>query len=211
MAAGKLVLVARASGRRPNIRSLQRQVNRIKRGGFEEVQYHNSDDTVTPGTTGSMISLNLIAQGDTNLLREGNKIRVKSLAFRLDMVKTVATTDVVRVIIFKDMEQHGTKPVVADLLKTTATSSFLNTNTRQRFKVLRDLSFTFSADDAGNGDRMHKNGLIKFRRPINIHFVGTSASDSSMGKGSIYSFILAKENTTKSSIQLTTEMKFIDG
>ncbi len=206
MAAGRLI---RVTGR-ATVRSNARAINRIKRGSLEEVQYHNSDNTVTPGTTGSMLSLNLIAQGDTNILRDGNKIKLKSLAFRIEIVKTVATTDTIRFILFKDMEQHGVKPVVADLLKANITNSFMNTNTRQRFKVLRDLTFVFSSDDAGAGDRMFKNGLVRFRNPVVINFIGTSAADSSMGKGSMYAYIVARENTTQSSVQLVTEMSFID-
>ncbi len=202
---------SRRQRKRPNIRQVARDVERIKKGFLGEDNFKDTALSLTPGTTGTIQLLSGIAQGDDVTSRQGNKIKVKSLKFRINVIKGVATTDVIRLIIFKDMQQFGVVPTAVQLVEADGDpQAWIKKANRNRFTVLRDLTINLPSDDAGGPDMVQRNGFINFSSPPVINFIGTAATAASMAKGTFYIYVVANENTTKSTIIVATRMVFLD-
>lgn len=98
--------------------------------------------------TGAVTPLNLIRTGTSFMNRIGRKIQMKSLRVngRIDILRTVADEDYVRVLLIYDRQTNGTAPAITDILQTTdqaaanTTTAFsgANLNNRDRFVILRD-------------------------------------------------------------------------
>ncbi len=189
-------------------RQQNQRIRRLERG--LENSFKDSASSLTPGNTAVLQTLSFVAVGDTNVTREGNKIIAKRLIVRLRVIKTVATTDVVRFIVFVDKEQHGVIATTANLTEDSAVGTFYNKNNRQRFRILKDITMVMSSDDSGGtGDIVQRNFVIPLRN-MAIHYVGTAADQASQGKNNIYSFLVLREDTTKSAVQLDTRLIYQD-
>ncbi len=190
-------------------RSQNRRIRKLERGPEVKVLDLNQNFT-SVGTTGQIANLSLLAQGDTNITRDGNKIQAKKLDIRLKLSKTVVTVDTLRIVIFVDKEQHGADPGLTDLMTTSAVDSFYNINQSQRFRILKDMTVVINADDTGVGaDNVYRIFTINLRN-MPIHYIGTAADDASCGKNNIYIFMVALEDTTKSVIRSFSRLYFQD-
>ncbi len=201
-----------AAARRRNFslidQAQNRRLSRLERAA--EVNTSEVDLSFTPGTAGSILNSTLVAIGDTNISRDGNKIIAKKFKVRIKILKTVATTDRVRIIFLVDKEMHGALPAIGDVLQSAAVDSFYNRDNIQRFRVLRDRTVVFASDDAGGtGDIKQVNYTISLRN-MPIWFVGTTAVAASNGKNNIVVVTVADENTTKTSVVIKQKLFFTD-
>jgi len=197
----------------PTQRSVDRRQNRrlskLERGPEVKVLDLNQNLT-TVGTTGQIVNLALLAQGDTNITRDGNKIVAKKIDIRIKMTKGVVTLDTLRVVIFVDKEQHGADPGLTDLMTSSAVDSFYNINQSQRFRILKDMTVVISADDTGAGaDNVYRIFTINLRN-MPIHYIGAGANDADAGKNHLYLFVVAVENTTKTAFRVFSRLYFQD-
>lgn len=182
------------------------KIRRIQNGSLHELKTHDSTTSDTPNTTGLIVGLTLIAQGDTSLSRDGLQIMPKNLQFKIRVVKHGSATNTqVRIIIFKDKEQGGTLATVADLLEGDGTLDFTEHDTRPRFQILRDLDFIVQT---GSETMIFRKGFIKLRGKI--WFGGTSAAQTSQGKNNIYFYIVSSEATNLPSVIVQARLRFHD-
>ncbi len=191
-------------------RQQNRRISRLERS--HEQGFLDLDQNFTSiGNAGQIANLSLIAQGDTNITRDGNKIVGKKLMMRLRITKTVATTDAVRIIIFADKEQHGADAAVLDLFTnvTDGADTFLNGNTKQRFRIYKDMTVVFSSDGEGTSDIEYRIFTINLRN-LPIHYIGTGATDADNGKNGLYIGMMANENTTKTAVRSFSRLWFAD-
>ncbi len=199
------------AGRRRPLRRVDRQQNRrisrLERS--QEVNVGVKAISVSPDTGGVIVGISQLAQGDTNLTREGNKVIAKRINLRLRFLKTVATTDTMRVIIFADKEQHGTIPTLANVLQSVDTTSHLNINNKVRFRIFKDMIVNFSSDDAGGPDLVYRQIKVNLRN-MPIFFIGTAADDASAGKNNLYLLAVAFEGTTFTTIIGSLHLFFTD-
>lgn len=103
-----------------------------------------ADLSLSAVDTGTVTSLTPIAEGDDNTNREGRSIRAKSIQLKalIESNTTANTTQTVRIIIFKDNQNQGSTPSMADVLKASTTLPIVElreTDEEQgRFKVYYD-------------------------------------------------------------------------
>lgn len=132
------------------VQTLKKKVRKLQLS--PEVKYFdvsNSAQTVT--TTGYVNSLQGISQGTGPNERIGDKLQLLSNFFRLAMsVNATATTNFLRVIIFRDKQANlSGAPGVTDVLQTASYLSPLNNSYSMRFKVYFDKTYAMDAESAG--------------------------------------------------------------
>lgn len=126
-----------------------------------ELKFHDVDvDDAVVAAAGAIQntgSVNLIAQGVTEVTRIGRKCTIKSINWRyslsLPVVPTAGapTADHVRVIFYQDKQANKATAAVLDILETADFESFRNLSNVGRFNILMDKMHTLNYH-AGAGD-----------------------------------------------------------
>lgn len=180
------------------------------------VEYKHIDvSSLTTNMTdsGTCLHLTPIAQGDDNTDRNGRCVRAKAIQLRalVEGHVSAATNQTVRVMIFRDNQNQGSTPAVADLLKATVTIGPLElreTDEEQgRFKVYMDKIYNLEPNYSGANPRR----IIEFYKSVNhkVYFEGTAAANS--GKGTIWMLIISDQATSNYPIiQYNTRVTFVD-
>lgn len=125
------------------------------RGGYgnkgEKKFFDINTATYQANTTGSFTLLFIPVLGTDFNARIGRKTRAVSLYIRgrvsLEDAISLGAGNIagqmIRMIIFVDLQPNGAAPAVTDLLNEALPSSQLNANNRDRFLVLKDKQYTF--------------------------------------------------------------------
>lgn len=108
-----------------------------------ELKYNDVSFNADVTTTGSVVALNQMAAGDTALLRDGNKIKMKSIQLKWTFELEAVSQNVVgRWMIVYDRQPNLANPTIATAgtgpLDTIAVNSLRQVATTSRFKVLYD-------------------------------------------------------------------------
>jgi hypothetical protein len=108
-----------------------------------ELKYNDASFAADATTTGSVVALNQMAAGDTALLRDGNKILMKSIQLKYTVECEAVTQNVVaRFMIVYDRQTNVTNPTIATAgtgpLDSISPVSLRQVATTSRFKVLYD-------------------------------------------------------------------------
>lgn len=158
--------------------------------------------------TGSVTQLTAVAQGDTDLTRNGNSIKPLSLLMKGEIqMSTSASNSVVRVMVFKDTQQVAdTSPSVGDVLDGSFTNLYLaplNNETVGRFKVIYDKLFRLNIQGKSSA-------IINVYKKLygHVRFNGSASTD--IQKGGIYLLVVGDEPTNIPSITLQTRICYSD-
>ncbi len=115
-----------------------------------ELKYHDIDvdDAViaATGTIQNTGSVNLIAQGTSEVQRIGRKCVIRSIGWRYNITLPSATSaaktsETVRVIMYLDKQANGATAAVTDIIKTDNYQSFNNLSNKSRFRTLHDKTY----------------------------------------------------------------------
>lgn len=98
-----------------------------------------------PTTAGVVDTIGMLAnitQGTADGNRTGNQVKITRIRLR-GYVTSIDTTQIFRLIVFRDLQSNGTAPVVTDVLNTASFYDFYNTDKvlghgGTRFKILKD-------------------------------------------------------------------------
>ncbi len=189
--------------------SVDRRLQKIERGYNKELKTHDVSAGDTPDTTGAVVGLTLIGQGDTSLAREGLQIRPRGLEFKIHaVINASATATTSRVIIFVDTQQQGTLPPITELLEGDSFVSFPEHDSRPRFKIKKDYIITQSIN--GHKRNVFIKGYIKFPKNAKIWYSGTDNSQGSQGKNNIYVYRVSSEATNKPTVNFYSRLRFTE-
>lgn len=103
---------------------------------------------------GGMTELNDIQQGASVAQRLGNKIIMKSIAFKCELVASATTVVAgIRCMLVYDRQTNGAFPAIADLLQnqpaaSTTALSDINIANKSRFLIIRDQYFDIDVSSA---------------------------------------------------------------
>lgn len=114
-----------------------------------EVNAVDMPSQVAPlNTTGGVFTLNNIRAGSTYVNRTGRRVEMKNVRVSgfINVVRTVAAPDYIRILVVYDRQTNGSLPLIADILattdqaaaNTTTSLSGANLNNRDRFVILMD-------------------------------------------------------------------------
>ncbi len=164
--------------------------------------------TAAPASTGHVVNLTPIAQGDDFDDRQGRKIRLQSLRIRGEAHINAGTLNSIRIMIVRDNNGSTTQPAITDLY-TSVTLFHQNMNklgdpqSNSRFSVLWD-KYIMLAND--NREMSNFDKYIKL--DSHVFFTGTAATDE--GKGHIYAFIASNTGSNFPVLNADAMVKWID-
>lgn len=183
-------------------------------------EYHSYDRTgqsMTPNTAGSILYLSNMAQGDTEITRNGNSILPKGLTVRFHCQRnTSATQTALRLLCVVDRECDSTEPTLTEVLAVADIQSFRNRDMKGRFGVLYDKTIIL---DSQRPDRLlsfHKdfNQPQKIPNPkrkwFHIYYDGATAAITDMRKNNIFLFALSDEETNTPTVTVYSRLKWVD-
>ncbi len=124
-----------------------------------ELKFHDVDldDAVIAAGANVTPSINLVAQGVTEITRVGRKFTIKKIGWKFKVTLPVLATsnassgDVVRVIMYIDKQCNGATAASTDVLETADFQSFNNLANKGRFRTLMDRTYDLNAN-GGAGD-----------------------------------------------------------
>lgn len=169
-------------------------------------------------TTGSVTLLNGVATGTDFTDRIGRKITIKSLYLTGFIAPTddTITHNMARIIVVYDMQTNGAAPVVTDVLKSSTSTSQINLQNRDRFRILIDKRYCVAKVDNtatqtfSGAPSMHKVQIYK-RLNLETLFGGTAATVGSIQTGSIYLITIGSAAANAgSSFTGSSRVRFLD-
>lgn len=162
-----------------------------------ELKFYDSDSNFTnvPVTGLIVPSVNTIRQGVTESNRVGRKCTLKEIhwkvVIRLDRRQSdagVSDSDIIRFIMYVDMQTNGQPATVLDILETEEYLSFRNLANAKRFKVMADRRFIMNRVTLGvdfDANAFNSSALyaeLEFNKRVNIpiEFDGETGAVSEM-------------------------------
>lgn len=179
-------------------------------------------------TTGTFTLLHVPILGTDYTQRIGRKTVIKSLYIRGRVlienaqVFTAAITCAAqqpRMILFWDMQPNGAAPAVTDLLNTADSTSHLNLNNRDRFRIIKDKTFVFdpmvitAATAVANWNRTISDIKCYKKLTGEVIFNGTNGGTiADINSGALYMFWIGNvpAGTNDSLAVLSTRIRFDD-
>lgn len=150
-----------------------------------------------------------IVQGDTDQTRNGDKIRVQSIAWNMDFA--VATNEtggtIIRFFIVYDRRPNGAQATYTNVLNAANTRALMNLDTQYlgRFQVLYDQ--TFLLDTADN-----QYAKCKGYRKVNLP-VWYNANTGAIGdvqRGNLFAMIITQNNDQNMNAYGYIRLRFTD-
>lgn len=166
--------------------------------------------TVDPNTSGAVVNLTAIAQGDDDNDRQGNKIRAKYIQVQgnIKLNASTATDTNTRMVIVRDNNGSTSQPAISDLYSSVAAfiankPPFKDPQSNSRFSILMD-------------KWVNVNDISTRAKPVqwsmsldhHIYFTGGAATDE--GKGHLYLFIASSEATADPVVAITSVFRYLD-
>lgn len=180
---------------------IRRLINVEKK--FFDVSYGNTGVS----STGAVIPLSQIAQGDSYNTRDGNSVLCQSLQWRAELTaNSTSAINVIRMLIFSDNENRSATPAVSDVLEdlTAPVISPLLHIVGTRFNVLCDKCFTLS--NTGNS---WKTMVKKFLRH-NEHMKYISGTATDTREGNLYALFISDAGTNTPTIHFYSRIRYTD-
>lgn len=176
------------------------------------VEYKTHDIKIDTGvsTTAAVSSLTLIAEGTGDDARVGEKIKVMQIkALGNNDVNTNASSSVMRVVLFRDMEQNGTQPTAAELWEdsTPTVYSHFRKDTKTRFSILWDCFHTLDV----NGKMQNKLEYFKRSKSgYEVYYDNNTAADASNRTGHFYLAYVSNEASNSPSLTINFRFRYTD-
>ncbi len=190
------------------LRQVNRDLGNLKK--LLNVEYHSNATSwpVDPNTTGSVINLTAIAQGDDLDNRQGRKIKLFSIRSMGSVrINASSTRSHGRFLIVRDNLGSTTQPTIGDMFSSAA--AFLagelaldDPQTNARFSVLYDKWYLLEQEQSIK--------RINHYQKIGSHVVYTGTASTDEGKGNIYLMSASNESTNDPIVAVSTVVKYID-
>ena len=174
------------------------------------VEYHTktTDFTIDPSSSGAVVNLTAIAQGDNIDNRQGDKLRLKYISVRGTIfMHASATQSRVRMLILRDNNGSTTQPAITDLFSTVTVfgqnkNKLGDPQRNSRFSVLFDKMLMVDTD------RPQYSFNWSSQLDHHVFFTGVATTDE--GKGHLYLFISSNEASNDPIVTADAMVKWID-
>lgn len=155
-------------------------------------------------TTGTVVSLCNIAQGDDISGRTGDSIFVKYLQSRFIVTKHASATftSVSIFFVIDNQQVADTAPTITDVLQSADPLSGLNLSKHKRCRVLARYNFMLDANDVSKEFKLNK--ALKHH----VFFNGTASTD--IQKGGIYMMAISNEASNTPTIIYNDRISYYD-
>lgn len=194
----------RRYSRRPTKAFTSKVLKVVKR--TQEKKYYPYANSGTVGSTGYLLDLTTIPQGDTDTSRDGDALRVTSIQINFAWAAADAY-NICRMVMFQWMpaSSPGSPPALSDIFVDTADaviSPFAH-DTRKSYRILADKTCIVDTDDPMKICKMYV--YRKFMR--NIQYSGGTTT----GTGNIYCWLVTDSNvSTHPAVSWSGKTNFTD-
>lgn len=144
-----------------------------------EMLHNRIGGNITIDSTGGLLSLAAISQGDTDSGRTGNSIFARNLFMNLNVKVNSSnlSTQFVRIMLLQDNQQvSDTTPSISDVLDSAYPNAPLNQSTAGRFTIIRNWEFYLNT--ATNPGKVIKK---YFKLWHHIRYNGSASTDIQRG------------------------------
>lgn len=179
-----------------------------------EFKYHDTQFSQQAHTTGAILSLNFINQGDGSTNRDGDQCRLKSLELHgaVALPATASRPNSTRLMLILDTEPNGSTPAITDILDNQGGSinfyySPRNLDNRTRFVVMKDWHYTVNP----NGTEAYQ--INHYRKlDLKVLFNGTTGSITTMKNNHLFLLVLGDEasGATNPTYALSSRIRYVD-
>lgn len=178
------------------------QVNALSSILNVEFKRKDFDSSLNPSSTGAILHLTNIDQGDGDQNRDGTQCKLKSVEARWVLRQNAsATQTAVRFFWFIDNEQDGTAPTMAELLESGGVRAFPLFENRKRFTVLKEMIINL-------GDNTMADG--RFYKKMNMIVNWEGISGTTARNNHLYFAYLSSEATNTPELLIQHRLRFID-
>lgn len=155
-----------------------------------EMLHNRIGGNMTIDSTGGVLALSAISQGDTDSGRTGNSIFTRNLFMNLNIKANASnlSTQFVRIILFQDNQQiSDTTPTVTDVLDSAYPNAPLNQSAAGRFTVMRNWEFYLNSGT-------HPGKVLKkyFKLWHHIRYNGSASTD--IQRGGLYLLYISDQS-----------------
>jgi len=204
--------------KKPTLERLDKRISNVYRNIRQEIKVHDAIYTLNPtrndSAAANMRALTAIAQGDSDITRDGLQINVKSIQVKgqiyMNLGAGVTQSQSVRMLIFRDNNYlNASVPTPSMLLESTpfgtadAPFGMRNRKERERFKIIYDKLFTFS----NNGTNTQ---VFNIYRRVNAKTTFSDTTNSSYGKNSFWLLMVSGQDTTLPTANVISRVSFTD-
>jgi len=181
---------------------------RLTRPELKTVVVHEEPEVNNGGTFNYLTTM---TQGTSDVTRVGNKILIKYLWMKANIIQHATGLDqTVRCVIIRDNAPDGALPAWLDVYNTVDVYAFRNRDRLCRFRVLYDRTFQINRPSEEGSERSVKK-FIKLNKPC--WFNDTAAADvTAAQKGCLYIGFVGTEATgnTCAHFNYNTQIGFTD-
>jgi len=175
----------------------------------------STEGVVAADTTGSITGINFVATGTDFTNRIGRKVIWKSFTLTALIQPSDAATDsnLWRIMVVYDKQPNGALPAVTDVLTAATSTSNMNLNNRDRFRVLLDKMGTIGFYNVSQQIADKTSAMVRKYKRINLQtiFDGTAADIGSIQTGSIFVLTVGTNAAgLGSQCWIATRMRFVD-
>lgn len=171
-----------------------------------EVHKVDTSSSTTVSSTGTVIDLSAVANGDSSNTRTGLSIFARYMKLNLHLiVNASATATAVKCMVIVDSQNASdTAPAVTDVLTSASVLSNLNNGQAPRFKVL--FSKVYTLDLLGSGSQQFDSIERKFR--IHVKYNGSATTD--IETNGFYLLMVSNEATNTPTVYYNCRFGFHD-
>ncbi len=184
-------------------------IKRLMNVEFKFIDKTDTNVTMDDGS-GTHINVTNLAQGDTDITRDGNSIKVTSWLFRANItMNPMAVLTFATVLLVQDKQSNGAVYSVSKLLKSVAsglsTISPLNIDNKFRFRVIKRWEVAMSA--SGKTDY-----ILKFVKKMNMHIrYGSNNGDiTDLQSNALSIVIISNEALNAPTITYYNRIRYVD-
>lgn len=156
-----------------------------------EMLHHRIGGNINIDSTGGLLSLAAISQGDSDSGRTGNSIFARNLSMNLNVKINASNlaTQFIRIVLLQDNQQiSDTTPSVTDVLDSAYPNAPLNQSTAGRFTIIRNWEFYLNATN-------QPGRVLKkyFKLWHHIRYNGSASTD--IQRGGLYLLYISDQAT----------------
>ncbi len=199
--AGRTNLALRRSVRRRRaVPSFNKRVKRIINRGKEKKYHDVTIATSVPiSGTSHVASLSLIADGDTDLTRDGEEVRIASIEGCVSVINDADVTadTIYRFIIYRaNINIEGVAPAVAEILQSDNVLSLVHRDTKGDYTIYLD-KWGIIQPATTTADTHRKIFRFKriFKTPKLLTFDGSTSAIDDAEKGHWFAILMSNQTT----------------
>ncbi len=159
--------------------------------------------------TSAILTVNLIAQNDTDAGRDGSDIYLTSFQYKFQANYPIAgtITDTLKLHLVLAHDTRGVQLAITQLFETDAINSMRAIDNSKNFRILKSMRIRLQPmTTTSDVNTILKSMYIKFKNPIRCKYDGTAADDASIDRNGLY-LVAMSGNATANAVTITGETR----